>query len=378
LGPANIRLLDIAIASLIFMSVIESEKLELPSSIIVITAPLILLGIYSILIFPIQPYPIGNSIIDFIELIEIILFFLILSHNLSRLNKSGIETILRSIFFLTVIGSVAGILYYIATGSRFVGVPFIFGIPSFGIYYGLTYYLYYRNPVTIVFTVIILIRIIFQNSRSLWITLPVPILIIAFLHWKILTEILERDVLIRISALTSAIAGSIIIAVPPITDRFLSLVRGSQFLFARPVVYYSGLQTLVDNPLGIGLGNYATALQDYTVSGELQYPQWFVQIVQKDLIEAMFWRFDDGNMGSHSDIFGFLVETGIIGFSLFVLFWILLLRYIVTSSVSPVQLVLKMSLLYVGLQSIINSQLLTGGGPYIMIILSLLVVRDGM
>jgi O-antigen ligase len=175
---------------------------------------------------------------------------------------------------------------------------------------------------------------------------------------------------------SSAIIIGVLSFLPSILNRFLSIIRGSQLLFARPVIYYSGFQIFLENPYGVGLGNHATAVQDYARSNEFDYPQWFIDLAQENTIDHMMWQFNNNIVGTHSDLFGFLVETGAIGVLFFILFWAIVLRHVIRSDPITSQIVLKVSILYVGFQSIINSQLLTGGGPVIVILLCLLIADE--
>jgi len=376
LGPANIRLVDMVIVFLFIITFIHEDQISISKIDLRLILPLLGILLYSVLLLPFQSYPISNSMLDIIELIEIILLFILLTHHLHHITVQDGERLLYLIYFLTVLGSAIAIIFYLFSSSRFVGVPIIFGISSFSLYYSLIYYMRYQNLSYILGSGIILTKILLSQSRSIWIVLPIPIVIIALFNLNN-TRIQEnKNQLFRVAGIFISIGMGVITLAPPISQRFLSIVRASQQLLARPVVYYSGLQIFFDHPFGIGLGNYAVALQDYALTGRLIYPDWFRSLVGDRLIQHLTGKFQNATTGSHSDIFSFLIGTGLIGLVLYILFWLLILRLIFSAKLDHQSLVLKLSLLYIGIQSVIGAQLVSGGGPIIAVFLSILISNE--
>jgi hypothetical protein len=368
-GPANVRGQDFLILMLFSYFIISGQNLSFQRVTLKIVFPLIVIGVYSVLLLPIQSFSIANSVVALIELSSYVILFLLISNYMMEMKNSYYYIITYSIFLLTVIGSVAAIFHFVYIGSRFVGVPYIIGIVPVGLYFGLIYSIAYSKPTYILGTSLIFVRVLLSNTRTFWILLPIPLLFILLYHRRFAGSITIKGIFQSIVIGIAGIIVSLFIN-PLFLSRLRSILEGSQGLFIRPIRWYSGVQLIERYPLGVGLGNYASAVSYSAQSGGLDYPDWFRRLAGEDLITQQLSVYQTGAASAHSDFFKFFVELGPIGLVFFLLFLIFIFEKTLNQVSSPLVLVFKSSILYVLLRVMVNPGLLSGNITYLIILVS--------
>jgi len=372
LGPAVIGQVDIFLL-LLGPYVLVSKQLTFPKRDLKTIFPLIGILIYSIILIPFQQFSIANSLVESIELIEIIVAFILIYQLLS---DDVADQIMFVLFVTAVIGSAISIPYYFITNNRFVGVWFISGIPSFALFYGLSSYLNTRDWLSGIGLVLILFRIILARSRSVWLLVPIA----GFLGIIVANGNSIPKEKIRafgsISAVGVVTVFPLVALLPDLRSRFVSIISGSQGLFARPVRYFSGIQAVRNHPFGVGLANYSVALQEMVSRNMLIFPEWFRSITGDWIINRQLEKFRVGKGGPHSDFFKLLVETGLIGVSLFILFWLMILRSLMSREAYQHRTAVQATIIYFGLQSIVNSVLLAGNGIPLVVFLCIDIYKS--
>jgi O-antigen ligase len=164
---------------------------------------------------------------------------------------------------------------------------------------------------------------------------------------------------------------------PRIQARIISIVQLSQGFLARPARWLAGMSVLRSHPFGVGLGNYATAVQDFTLRGMISYPTWFINIFTPSRIATELNKYRVGNAGPHSDFFRLLVELGFIGVGLLIIYWIFLFKRMFNYSSEPVALSLVATMIYLFFQQLVNSQLFAGrGGIRLVLFLSIFLTYE--
>jgi hypothetical protein len=326
----------------------------------------------------IQAYPVGNSIVDGIELLEIIVLYVSIIHILRRSDKGFVHSILHIIAIWTTISSLAGIIAYMLTGTRLVYFSFVVGLPAFSVFYFTTMYMRTSQLRYVLFCVVVVLRILFTESRSIWIAIVGAIVLIRIIDG--LPPLREtRGKLIPLVSGIGIVSLVALLSTPGLVSRILSLVRGNEFLFARPVIYTSGVQLLSEYGLGVGLGNFTPAVTEAAKSGSLSFPLWFRNIAGQEIIYYSLDRLAAGQWGPHSDLIKFTLELGIVGAVLFTAFWISIIRLVIISGHSKIGTPLRMSLIYFGIQSGINGILLSRGeGTVVVLLLAILVIHYSM
>ena len=372
-GPAVIRQLDILFLLLGIYVVAHTQEYQFPNQSVKMLLPLIGILIYGIIIIPFQQFSVSNSLVELIQLVEIILIFLTLYQILS---DEVVDQILYTIFVITIVCSALSIPYYLFTNNRFVGVWFIAGIPPFALFYGLSSYVDTRSWFAGIGVLLITIRIVLARSRSVWLLLPVAgILAIVIANRGSMSKEKVRTFSgISLAGLLTILP--IVAVLPDLRRRFVSVVSGSQGLFARPVRYLSGIQALENYPFGVGLANYGVALQEMAKSDILAFPQWFRGIAGDWIIRRQLEKFRVGKGGPHSDLFKFLIETGLVGVSLFIMFWIMVLRSLMTGKEYRYRTAIQATIIYYGFQSMVNSILLAGGGVTLILFLCIDIYKS--
>lgn len=373
LGPARLRPVDLIVICITVLSFIHSPRYTLTKFDVRLLLPLLGMFGYGIVLLNFQPYPVSNSIVDLIELFETIVLYISLRH----LFKEGGVSLLNNLFYIvsvwTAISSVVGVLFYITTGVRLVYVPYVVGLPAFSTFYMVSMYFQTQKWRYLAFSVVIILRIIFTQSRSIWIGMVGAVLILLLIDRQEAFSSIRTQLPTVIVSIGMSLMSTLLLF-PALIDRVLSLVRGNQFLFARPVIYVSGLQYLAEYPLGVGLGNFTAAIQKGAVNGTLWFPSWFRHITGEGIIDYMLEQIAAGTMGSHSDLVRFFVELGPVGGLLFILFWAVILRLIVITDRHALSNSLRLALLYFGIQSVINAYLLVRGDGFLIVLVLVALV----
>lgn len=371
IGPLVFRLQDLIILILVIFYSLTKRKLIFSNQSWELAMPLVGLAIYSLLILPIQPFSVGESLFEIVDLMELIFVLLIFPQLVDEGSLSLSRIGLKLFYILAVIGSVLSIFHFLIMGDRFVGVWYIIGLPAVGLFLGVSSYYREKHWLKLVGIFLIFIRILFARSRSRWLLIPVASIFAILLskHLVANRQIIKDGLLM--SSFGLFIGGIVVMIFPPIQSRFQTLLTGSQGLFARPVRYFSGLQLSSKYPLGVGLGNYSNAVQNAAVNQELFYPDWFSNITGDRIIERQLSRFMEGGAGSHSDIFQLLLEVGLIGLVFLLLFWGRVINSIINGRNYPYRTGVIASIIYLGFQSVINTRLLSGSGIITVTLISL-------
>lgn len=369
-GPLVVRLQDLVFIILAAYYFLTNEKVILSENSLYIALPLIGIFIYSLLILPIQLFSIGESLFELVELLELIIVLIIFPHLISNGTGDIGRKALETIFILSVMGSIVSIPYYILTGGRFVGVWYIIGLPAIGLFLGVSSYMRSRHWLRLAGILFLITQIILARSRNRWVMLPIATILAIAVSTHLSYDRQTLGIFSRVTASVLLITGAIVVIFQDIATRFQSLISGGQGLFARPARYFAGLLISPNYPLGVGLANYGNAIQESTISVS-DYPAWFTDITGTRIVEKQL----QGEPGSHSDVFQFLLETGLVGFSLFVLFWVRILRLLINGDDYHYRTGILASIIYIGLQSIINTQLLSGPGVILVVLVSIHVIE---
>ena len=364
IGPMVIRFFDLGVLMLLIAFVISDSELKFRRNYLFFYIVFGSFLAYSIVLSPFQPYPQTASIIQIFELAEYFIVFSIFSSLLIDKDTNEHEMILDTLLWITVVGSLISIAFFFTYGVRPVLKWYFFGFPAFGLYYSTARYATRKDWRYLIITLIILIRIIVQQSRSSYIFVPLAVLFSMLItyrlkEWKSLFS--NKNFAIGSVATGLPVAG-LTFFLPRVQDRLISIVQLSQGFLARPARWIAGLNVFYHHPFGIGLGNYVKAVQDFAISGKITYPSWFIDIFSPHRIAIEMNKYRVGNAGPHSDFFRLLIELGFVGGILILIFWTMLLKRMLNYSADPVSLTLVSSLIFLTLQQIVNSQLFSGGG----------------
>lgn len=373
IGAFRLRPIDLVIVLISILSLSFGFQFRFSSLDIILLSPLFGILLYSIVLIPVQHFPVSNSIVDGIEMLEIIVLYLS-SRNILCISDTGfIWNLLHKIAIWTTVSSFIGIVTFALTGTRLVYLPFVFGLPSLSIFYLVMVYLRTSKIQYGVFSIIILLRILFTQSRSVWLAMSGAVVLLFLMDGLPSYGKVQKELLSLSGAGSVVFVGALVIF-PSLIDRLLSLIRGNQFLFARPVIYLSAFQTFTKHPFGSGLGNFTPAVTRAANEGVLSYPGWFRDIAGKWIIGYSMDALAAGRWGAHSDLVKFTVELGIIGGILFALFWALIFRLVIVADRTESNRPFRYILIYFAIQSTINSYLLNGAyGAIILLLLSVLV-----
>lgn len=372
-GLLNVRLQDISILALVLVFATTERRLRTNNKALILVVPLIGLAVYSTILLPFQDFSVTSSLVDLIELSSYIALFVIITHYLILFTRDDIEKTLYLLFLISLWGSINALFHSILLGGRVVGVVYVFGASSiiyaFGLYYTLSRLIEQGNYVYALGTVVILVRVLVSNTRTLWLLLPLPMLVILLRngHFK------WRGNIKKLFGYTTATASLVALSIfinPSTIGRFLSIIQGSQGLFIRPIRWYSGLQLLKEYPYGVGLGNFPTGIKHAVKLDLLTYPDWFSQTVSPSLIQHQKTIFTTGETIVHSDIFRFTAELGLIGTILIISFWTVVLRMIINQDNQGL-LPVAGTILYSCLYTIVNPGLLTGNITITLILISI-------
>jgi len=369
-GFANVRLQDIAGLCLVGHFALTQHRFEVDREYMTAVVPLFGLIVYASAMLPFQQFALGNTIPDLIELTSYAILLLVVYHYGSQLGRADIDRLLYFLFIVTVFSSIAAIIYYTLTGERFVGVIFIFGIAPFGFYYGVMYSLHKFDYGIVLGTILVFLRIILGQSRTLWVLMPIPLLYIAVTRRNEIRQNIAH--VVSLGGVASAAIFIGFLLSPSTIGRFTSIVQASQGLFIRPVRWFSGFQLLSKYPLGTGLGTYSSTVSRAAVNEALSYPNWFTRVVGESLVSQQVSLYETGTASAHSDIFKFLVELGPIGLCLLVAFWALMIRRIVSVDYNWTTAVLVASVLFAMLRSFINPGILSGNTTWMFIFIAIL------
>lgn len=373
-GPMRLRMIDLVVVLIVILSLSYWCRISISRLDVRLLLPLVGILAYSVGLMSIQSFSVSNSIIDGIELLEIIVLYIALIQILRETDESYLHSLLHTIAIWTTVSSFAGIIAYVLTGTRLVYFSFVVGLPAFSTFYLMTTYLRTSQLRYAIFSIIVVLRILFTESRSIWIAMIGAIVLIQFIDsFPSIKEV--RGQLIPLVTSTGLASIGALLVSPGLVSRILSLVRGNEFLFARPVIYLSGIQ-LLDDPFGVGLANFTPAVTEAAKNGSLSFPIWFQDIAGQGIIDYSLGKLAAGQWGPHSDLIKFTVELGIVGTVLFTAFWLSIIRLVIISGRSKIGTPLRMSLIYFGIQSGINGILLVRGeGTVIMLLLAVLATH---
>lgn len=373
IGPARIRPIDVITISIVLLSVVVNPQVRISRFAFRLVLPLIAVFLYAIIYLAFQPYPMMNTIVDLIELIEVITLLIALLNLFHYLSEEYLHGLMYSVAIWTTLSSAIGITVFLDSGTRLVYNPFVVGLPSFSLYYFATQYIQDMERKYVIFSMIIALRILFTQSRSVWVSMIVAgIALMVIDGTSTINRI--RDQIATLFAGVGAACFVALLLFPGIVARILSLVRGTQFLFARPIIYISGLQLLLKYPFGVGLGNFTAAVSNLARTADLVYPIWFHELAGDWIINYSLQQLAAGNWGAHSDFVLLFVELGIIGGFLLILFWIIIFKLVIITKRSRVNKALRFTLLFFLFQSFFKSFLITSGnwaGVILMLTLSL-------
>lgn len=371
-GPMRLRIIDLVVVLIVILSLSFGYRIIISKLDVGFLLPLVGILTYSIGLMLIQSFPVSNSVVDGIELLETLALYVALAQILRKSNEGYLHELLHTIAIWTTASSLVGIIAYAHTGTRLVYIPYVVGLPVFSTFYLATMYLRTNQLRYALFSVIVVLRILFTQSRSVWLAMIGAIVIVKIIDRGSPIEEVRGQLITLVGGAGLACIGALT-AFPGLVSRILSLVRGNQFLFARPVIYLSGLQLLAEHPFGVGLGNFTLAVTEAANKGTTSYPVWFEDMAGQSIIEYSSDALVAGRWGSHSDLIKFTVELGLAGAVLFVIFWLLIIGLVVVSKPSEIGTPLRLALIYFGIQSVINALLLVrGDGFAIMLLLSVL------
>jgi len=368
LGPAVIRSGDFLLLLLMIVVVISGPIILYKYSYFFIL-PLVIIGLYAAILSVVSG-PSSNTVIELIDLTTIIVSFAIIPALLFHTNNI-IEKTLLVVFILTVVGSVTPIAYFIQTGDRPFGVPLSFGFPALALFYALTAYIHNKNILVGFGGAAVLFRILFQQTRLVWIFAPIAGVLILYTSNNNIKDVLREHINLIYSFLF--ILSITIVSVPSIRERLVSIVEGSQALFARPVIYYAGLSAFWNNPLGHGLGTFSEAVEQSLKSGETTYPDWFINITGERVVSYVLGRIVQGETGPHSDLIKMAVELGVIGIICYSLFLLISIKVLLYEQETAQSKVLAAASLYLMLTNLINPGILAGGGKTYAILFSMYI-----
>lgn len=372
-GPARLRPIDILAVTTVLLALSFGPKFDIARTDAWHIFPLVAIFAVSILRIPTQQFAIGNSVVDSIEVLEVVFFYVAARIILSESDDGFVNKLLYYITIWTVASSALGIVIFALTGIRLVYIPVVVGLPVLSTFYVVTAYMRTSNLRYIAFLIVLLLRIIFTQTRSIWIAMAGAAVILLLIEGLPSVDKFRKE-LVSLSAVAVVSVTGALVSFPGLVDRVLSLVRGNQFLFARPVIYISSWQLFVENPFGVGLGNFTPALTEAARGGELTYPDWFIRIAGESIIQYSNAAFLEGRWGAHSDLVKMWVELGFVGGFLFILFWALIFKTVISSERTAVTRPCKYVLIYFAIQSNINSYLLNAGqGTIIALLLAMLV-----
>lgn len=372
LGPASIRLQDIGLVLILGLVFVFEEELRIPKASFKLVSPLILLLLYSLAIGIYFDTISVNTLLEFIDLSEIIIGFLIIPLILLRNSIDVSSTILAWTFYITIVGSILGIAQFLVIGGRFVSVPYVVGMSSLSIYYGISRYLRDQETLVLLGTIIILCRIILSQTRSIWIFLPLS----GFLAWIIFSDTTNFRSGVVETAKISAPPMILLLALPLVRTRLLSVVKGSQFLFARVVVFYTAVSISIEHPFGVGLGNYTTYASEMVTTGAIKFDSPIMSVLRERTVSHVSGNIAGGTVGPHSDFFKFLAETGVIGALLYTVFIVYVLRLLMSKRNSEYPIVLKAAIIYLIFSSLASQHLLAGGGMQYVVLTSILIANE--
>lgn len=375
-GPAQLRLFDISISLLVVGFVVSGNQLVFYRDSLTVYVVFGGILLYVLLLFPIQEFSIIASLLQLIELTEYLIVFAVLSSFLADGSVRDFKFILDTVLFVTVVGSLISVGAFVALGVRPVTQWYVFGLPAFGVFYAMARYVQTKDIVFVPVLLLLVVRVMIGQSRSVYIFLPLAGAIALVVSRKSSVSpraFLRRDIVGgAVASLLPVLGGWIFL--PEIRARASSIFQLSSGFLNRPGRWLAGFDVFKQYPLGVGLGNYATAVQRTASEGVITYPQWFVNIYGSDRTARQITKFQSGSAGPHSDFFRLLVELGPVGAILLVVFWLFLMKRVLTYPTDPVAIALNATIIYFVGQQMVNSQLFTGAGGVLVIIFVALFV----
>lgn len=366
LGPAQVRLFDFGIIILIITFVLSDTRLVLRREYLFFYIVFGFLLTYAVLLLPFQPYSQTATILQIVELAEYLIVFSVFSSFLADESTTEHKLILDTALWVTVIGSTLSIIAFFTLGVRPVLQWYVFGLPAFGVYYAAAKYAAQGDWYYLIIILILLLRILVGQSRSMYLFIPLAALF-TLIYLNVTGPVIKFRKISMIKTIPTVgipLVGTFLIF-PSLQNRVISIIQVSQGFLSRPARWIAGLNVFKQHPFGIGLGNYATAVQNLALKGEISYPSWFVSLFGSNRIEIELSKYRVGNAGPHSDLFRLLVELGFVGLASIIVFWILLMKRILNHSMDKLSISLAATMVYLIFQQLVNSQLFTGSGGII-------------
>ena len=368
----HIRLIDFAfvIMALFFLVNFRSRKMEKFD--IGIIMPIIGIIVYSCVLLLFQDYSIYNSLIDIIELFEVVFFIVFLDFILQKIDQKRLRKIGYYIFLISLAGACIRILFFFLTQQRFVGMWFLIGITTYGLYYSGLKFIKRPNIPSFILICIFVATIFLSRSRgTLFIIILVPLIYLVLRYRDIIKGYNIKRLFYLFSILI--VVGLLISCfMPIISERISSIADQSQGFYIRPITWMAGIDILTYHPFGIGLKNFKPALQEQ--ANNLFYPEWFVDIVGEEDIERTNGIIQTKGLGPHNDWISVLVGLGLIGLILYALFWIKVFSKIINSPINnPIAIVFSLMIIEYFLRSFIGNIFLTPN--FYVLILFILLLR---
>lgn len=328
LGILYLRPADIATVVLLAYVLLGPRKISIRRVDFRLMTPLIVFGAYSYLMAIYQPFGITRATIQLIELIQIVLVYLVLTQLLVTGSNRIQEVIFHSILIAAAWTSLLSIYTALNTGSTsaVLSVTPILGsgvILAIGFIQATVYYIDTRRKIYVVLLVLIFVALMYRSRRSELLFIPVALLSALMLY----SPSLNWRKIGRISGIAGG--GGILAYVLslPGTTRLRYLVEADENIFeifeGRSTRWGGGIDAFLSFPFGAGLGNFSAALE--YVANEIGEFNTIRQILDEEASNSAVASWQDGGSGSHSTFFRMLVEGGIVGVSMFLMFWWLIL-----------------------------------------------------
>jgi len=287
---------------------------------------ILLLGliVYSLILLPFQEYYFRTSV-EVVQLFQLIIFaFILTKDNFVKLSRRSIERMIKLIFYISLIGAINSLIYFIITGNPFAGASsrwFIFGSLAFGFFYSFYYLIFSEKKWRhLIFLLLFTVTLIVKQTRGLWIIIPLSVIIILFFYFgKLKKKAFKRLTLfILLCIFCITILGFTHQIPTSTTERFKSIFAGTQFLYERPYRWQTCIKMFFDHPFGVGLGNHRYYAVQYAVPG-LERSVGIIKRTQGNEVTGP-------RLSPHSDWFRLLAEAGLMGLMLYFLFWTRILK----------------------------------------------------
>lgn len=328
---------------------------------------ILLLGliVYSLILLPFIEYKFRTPI-EAVQLFQLVIFaFILTGDNFVKLSKKDIEKTIKLLFYVSLIGAINALVYFIITGNRFCGIWskwYIFGSLAFGFFYSLYYLMFSEKKWRyLILLFLFTATIIVGRTRGSWIIVPLSIIIVLFFYFgKLKKKAFRRLVLfiflcislITILGLTRQIPSSI-------TERFESIFAGTQNLYERPYRWLMSIKMFTGHPFGVGLGNHRYYALEYAVPGL----ERDVEVIKRTQGETV----TGPRLSPHSDWFRLLAEVGLIGFILYFLFWARILKKTLLKKFPNIPSIIMATFLVSIFLSTFGSELITSAGSIIIL-----------